>query len=139
MSSLEGPLEHDAGAAYPAVTRHRLLGGAGGGAGGPWGAELLPSGTLDIESAEDFRRTFSRLLDGGATRFLVDLSGLEYLDSTGLGALMQLHRRVKGVGGATHLFDAPPPVGEVFGITHLDRVIRLHPSREDALEQARSL
>lgn len=116
------------GAAGPGVTRHQGLGEIEG----LPAAELNPTGTLDIESADDFRATFSGLLDSGVGRFFVDLGGVSYVDSTGLGSLMQLYRQVKDRGGTMHFYNLTPPVRDIFELTHLDKIIQIHPSRQEA-------
>ncbi|BBL79988.1 hypothetical protein RxyAA322_18420 [Rubrobacter xylanophilus] len=95
--------------------------------------ELLPEGDLDIESAEEFRRSFEQLLDSGVAHFFVNLGGVGYLDSTGLGALMQLYRRAREAGGAARFYDLRPEVREIFRLTHLDRIIDIDQKREAVL------
>jgi len=98
--------------------------------------ELLPEGELDIESAEDFRRTFERLLGSGAAHFFVNLGGVVYMDSTGLGSLMQLYRRAREAGGSARFYDLRPEVREIFRLTHLDRIIEVDQTREAVLSAA---
>ncbi|QYJ15717.1 hypothetical protein Rxycam_01545 [Rubrobacter xylanophilus DSM 9941] len=98
--------------------------------------ELLPEGDLDIESAEEFRRSFEQLLDSGVAHFFVNLGGVGYLDSTGLGALMQLYRRSREAGGSARFYDLRPEVREIFRLTHLDRIIDIDQTREAVLPDA---
>jgi anti-anti-sigma factor len=112
-----------------AVTRHELLGELGG----LRTAELKPAGTLDIESADDFRDMVGDLLDGGTLRFLVDLGGVTYVDSTGLGSLMHLYRTARERGGAVHLYALTPAVQDIFSLTHLDKVVEIRASRAEVL------
>ena len=110
----------------------RMLGSVGGLAS----AELRPIGTLDIESADEFRQGAVDLLGSGILGFFVDLSGVEYIDSTGLGTLMYLYREVKGRGGAVRFYGLTPAVLDVFKLTHLDKVVEIAPTRDEALARA---
>jgi anti-anti-sigma factor len=53
----------------------------------------------------------------------LDLSGLEYLGSTALGAFLTLDRAVKAGGGRLTLLNARPPVYEVFALTGLTSIL----------------
>src|SRR5262249_41522055 len=54
---------------------------------------------------------------------LVDLSGLNYLGSTGLGLFVTLNREVKAAGGRPSLHNVTEPVYEVFALTRLTTVL----------------
>ena len=79
-------------------------------------------GVLDVESADLFRERTQRLIEEGATHFTLALDELEYLDSSGLGALVALHRAVKPRGGSVTLTNLQPTVKGVIELTRLDRV-----------------
>jgi anti-anti-sigma factor len=104
--------------------------------GGLVSAELHLTGKLDIESADDFRQEFAWLLESGVTQFFVDLSGVSYLDSSGLGSLIRLDQETKSRGGKTWFYGPTPPVSEIFSLTHLDKVIELHGTRLEAFTAA---
>ncbi len=114
------------------VTRYQPLGSINGSEA----AELSPSGVLDIVSTDAFRQNFTRLLDSGVVLFFVNLGDVEYIDSTGLGSLMQLYREAKGRGGAARFYNLAPTVREIFTLTHLDKVIKVDQSREAAFSEA---
>jgi anti-sigma B factor antagonist len=56
-------------------------------------------GSLDIDSRAKLDAALGGLLDEGASRLVVDLSGLTFCDSTGLSALLFAHRRCEVEGG----------------------------------------
>jgi anti-anti-sigma factor len=82
-------------------------------------------GVLDIETADQFRDETRRLLAAGATHFLLDLQELEYLDSSGLGALVALHRQVAARAGEVRLQHPQPAIRGILELTRLDRVFVL--------------
>lgn len=100
-------------------------------------AELVPEGELTIEAADAFRALVAELLADGVVLFLLDLSRVSYLDSTGLGALVHLLRQTKARGGGVVFYAVSPPVQELFQLTHLDKVLHLAPTREAAMAQLR--
>ncbi len=114
------------------IARHRELGEVGGLSS----VELRPVGTLDIESADDFRQTFARALESGVTQLFVDLGEVSYIDSTGLGSLMQLYREAKSRGGKTWFYGMTPPVQEIFSLTRLDKIVALYGTRREAFAEA---
>jgi anti-anti-sigma factor len=58
---------------------------------------------LDLELAPVLREEIVALVEGGATRVELDLSGCDFLDSTGLSLLVTTHRRLAADGGALRL------------------------------------
>jgi anti-sigma B factor antagonist len=69
---------------------------------------------------------------------IVDLSQLEFLDSTGLGALIGGHRRAAERGGSLRLIVSDGPIARLLNITGLIRVFEVYHSLSDALNnQAR--
>ena len=69
----------------------------------------------------------------GITNLLVDLSHVEFADSTGLSALLVAHRAVTAKGGLFGLVAAQPAVEKLIGISHLDRVLLMYDNMEDAV------
>jgi anti-anti-sigma factor len=96
-------------------------------------ADLTPLGELTIEAVDAFRALVAELLATGVTRFLLDLSRVSYLDSTGLGALVHLLRQARARGGGVVFYAVSPSVQELFALTHLDKVLQLAATREAAI------
>ncbi len=94
---------------------------------------LAPRGRLDVLSADDFKIACDMLLDQGVTRFVLDLSGLQYMDSTGMGALLSLVKRAETAGGVVRLHTIPPPIESIFELTRLNLVLSLHATRDEAV------
>ena len=64
---------------------------------------------------------------------MTDLSRTEFLDSTGLGALVGALKRLRAKDGEMRLVCPEGHVRKVFTITSLDRVFRIHDSLDQAL------
>jgi len=68
-----------------------------------------------------------------ARQIAVDLSGLEVMDSAGLGELVVVHMWIKASGCSLKLAGANPRVRELFELTNLFSVFDVHPTLDDAL------
>ena len=95
-------------------------------------------GDLDLETSPELTDQLKALL--GPHLLVVDLSEVEFMDSTGLGVLIGAHKEQQAHGGALALVGAQPRVQKILRITKLHKVFDLHPTLEDlALELAQHL
>jgi len=85
--------------------------------------QLQMRGVLDIETADQLRSRTAELLQTGVVHYLLDLRDLEYLDSSGLAALVALRRQVNPRGGTVRLQHLQPAVRSIIELTHLDRIL----------------
>jgi anti-sigma B factor antagonist len=90
-------------------------------------------GEVDMYTAPQLKQAMLGLIDGGAAKVVVDLSGVTFVDSTALGVLIGGVRRLHAAGGAMALVVVTRPVGRVLSITGLDRVFTIHKTLEDAV------
>ncbi|CAM5233655.1 STAS domain-containing protein [Streptomyces narbonensis] len=98
------------------------------------GSELLtPVGELDHHTAELLRTPLDSALDAGRPRLVVDCSGLDFCDSTGLNVLLGARLRAEAAGGGVHLVAMRPAVARVFHITGAEAVFTLHDTLGTAL------
>ena len=91
-----------------------------------------PVGELDAFTVGHFRDSLSEL--GGGERVLIDLSGVPFLDSAGLGALFGGVRRAGEGGGDVAVYGARPAVARLLHTTGFDRVAAVSDSEHDALK-----
>jgi anti-sigma B factor antagonist len=77
------------------------------------------SGDLDIVTSEDVKRELAHLIDAGHTTLALDLSDVGFVDSSGLGVLVAIHRHADAQGGAFVVRSVPPQVLRLFEITRL--------------------
>jgi anti-sigma B factor antagonist len=71
------------------------------------------------------------LVSRGVSRFVIDMSGVDFIDSTGLGALVAV-LKVSGRNGAVVVAGAQAPVVMLFKLTRMDKVFRMYPSNAEA-------
>jgi len=77
------------------------------------------SGDLDIVSSDDVKRDLAQLVDSGHVALALDLSDVGFVDSSGLGVLVAIHRHAESSGGSLVLRSVPPQVQRLFEITRL--------------------
>ncbi len=94
---------------------------------------LAVSGEVDVYTAPALRDRIADLLDGGQHRLVIDLAGVEFLDSTGLGVLVAGLNRAREVGGSLSLVCPQERVLKLFRITGLDEVFTVHSTVDEAL------
>jgi anti-sigma B factor antagonist len=95
---------------------------------------LTVDGDLVIGESETlFKKTVIRLLEEGKVNLLVDLRGVGFLDSSGLGALVRAMTNSQKEGGQTKLLGAGPQVRKLLEMTKLDSVFENFTSMETAV------
>jgi anti-sigma B factor antagonist len=93
------------------------------------------TGELDISTSDRFADELDGLLDAGARRLVVDLLGITFLASVGLGLLTRAARRTRDVGGECIVVSDDPRILRVFEITGLDSFFRIERSLMEALSE----
>jgi anti-sigma B factor antagonist len=91
------------------------------------------SGDIDLASASTLRVNLAQATETTPAHVVVDLAKLDFIDSTGLGVLVGVLRRVRSTGGDIRMAAAGPAIERVFAVTGLDRVFRLFRTVEDAV------
>ena len=71
--------------------------------------------------------------DDGVERLILDLSGVEFIDSAGLGALMILYGNMKVRGGQLRIVAPAAKVLDVLKLTHTDSILKIDRNLEAAL------
>jgi anti-sigma B factor antagonist len=102
---------------------------------GPAGdcAVLQVTGEVDAYTAPTLRERFRALAAGGAVHLIADLGQVDFLDSTGLGALVGGLKRLREDGGSLALVITTPPILRIFQITGLTKVFDTWPSVTEAI------
>lgn len=90
-------------------------------------------GDVDVSNAAKLRDALDRVLANGESRLVVDLRGVSFMDSTGLGILVGRLKVVRARRGSMRLVCVAPRMLRVLAITGLDTVFPLHSSRSEAL------
>ena len=96
-------------------------------------AVIRLEGRLDFLSAVNAREQFSKTVHSGTPRLVVDLGGVTFIDSSGLGSLVGGLKSARQAGGDLRIACPSEQAKSVFRLTSLDQVFRSHPTLDDAL------
>ncbi len=97
------------------------------------GTLVRVSGDVDLQTSPTLRDKLLSLLETtAAKRLVIELSSVAYMDSSGVGTLVDLKRRVEKVGGKVLLVGMQARVRNVFEITRLDRFFVILNSLDEA-------
>ncbi|GAB3206286.1 anti-sigma B factor antagonist [Marinactinospora thermotolerans DSM 45154] len=87
-------------------------------------------GEIDLYTAPRLHDELIGALDGGASRLIADLSGVDFCDSTGINVLLSAMKRAREKGGDLVLVAPRPAVTKILQITGLDAVFTVHTSAD---------
>ena len=96
-------------------------------------AVLQVTGEVDVYTAPMLREQIRELAAMGAVHLIADLGRVDFLDSTGLGALVGGLRRLRQAGGSLALVISTPRILRIFQITGLTKALAAQPSVTDAI------
>lgn len=88
-------------------------------------------GDMDIACAADLRDNLLGLVNRGVQSLVVDLRGVTFIDSTGVGSLLRVFHRQTLLGGVVHFVADQPCVLRVFDLMQLGRRLHLVDSLPD--------
>ncbi|MEM6252240.1 MAG: STAS domain-containing protein [Cyanobacteria bacterium P01_D01_bin.156] len=91
------------------------------------------TGLLDAFSEPTFKKVLNRYIEEGPTHIILDLSAIDFVDSSGLGALVQLVKKAKGESGSVQVV-TNARVTQTVKLVRLEKFLSLQPSVEIALE-----
>lgn len=90
-------------------------------------------GEVTLQHSIKLRKTFDSFAKEGHKKVVVDLSSLDYIDSSGLATLIQLHVSTKKIGGILNFCSLSEKAQDVFQMTKLNTVFPTYKTLEDAL------
>jgi anti-sigma B factor antagonist len=91
-------------------------------------------GRLTFFEVGVLRENITRLAREGRKQLVLNLSGLQYLDSSGIGELARMYVMVVKSGGELKVIGLTPKIEEVLKITHLYQVFPEFPDEQSALQ-----
>ncbi len=97
------------------------------------------SGAIDASTVVNFQANLEKLKAEGTKKFLLDMEGIRYVNSTGLGSLVKLADVLETEGGAIVLIKIHPKVKVVFDMLGLNAFFRIFNSDEEAVKHLKNL
>ncbi len=96
---------------------------------------LQPSGILDSSTTADLRNQIVAAVDGQAKFILLDLKSIDFIDSSGLGALVSAAKAVRLAGGDLYICSLTNQVKMLFDLTRMDRIFTIFENQADCFAQ----
>jgi anti-sigma B factor antagonist len=90
-------------------------------------------GQLIVGNRQELKTLVQDGLDRGERKFLIDCAATGYIDSSGLGALVTLAKKVRELGGELRIAGLNEDLQALFELTKLDTLFHVSPSAEEAL------
>ncbi len=92
---------------------------------------------LDAGTAPDFKKYLSGCVDQGYCKIVLNLDGVDFIDSSGLGAIVTVLKKVSGKGDLC-ICSPTEPVENMFKLTRMERVFKIFDSEQSAVESLRA-
>ena len=86
---------------------------------------LTLKGSLDINTAPHLSEEVDKLISAKTAKVIVDMSGLDLIDSSGVAALVKLYKGIRGVGGGVLISGARDQPLSIFKLLRMDKVFNL--------------
>jgi anti-sigma B factor antagonist len=83
---------------------------------------VVPQGEIDIYTSPQLKDKLIEMLNDKNIDILIDGKDLDYVDSTGLGALISILKKVRENGKKIYMENIKPNIRKLFDITDLDKV-----------------
>ncbi|OOM14646.1 STAS domain-containing protein [Clostridium saccharobutylicum] len=80
-----------------------------------------------VDEVAAFRVEINKLIEEGQKNFTFDFSKCDFIDSTGLGALVSIYKKCSEKGGSVKLKSLKADVEKLFKLTRLDKVFEIYP------------
>ena len=90
-------------------------------------------GQLIVGNRQELKQKVLDELEKGGRKFLVDFTETGYIDSSGLGVLVSLSKKIREVGGELRLSTLNEDLRTLFELTKLDTLFRIADSRQEGL------
>jgi anti-sigma B factor antagonist len=98
---------------------------------------LALAGELNVNSAPDLRRLLMKYVNRSKPKLLLDLTGLSFMDTSGLATLIEAHLKAEKNGGMLAVFGLAARITEVFAVTRVTKLFHIFRSEEEALAVVR--
>jgi anti-sigma B factor antagonist len=92
-------------------------------------------GRLDASCASELKDKVLSMIDENKRNILIDLGGVDFIDSSGLGILVTCLRSVTKVGGLLKITSLQENPKNLFQTTRLDRVFEIFDDRNEAIKE----
>ncbi|MER6631199.1 STAS domain-containing protein [Streptomyces sp. NPDC000987] len=98
-------------------------------------ALLAVKGYLDIDTATEFQHHLANQLHHGRRHFLLDLSDVPFMDSSGMNIILRVYQEARELPGSVHIISPTPAVRRILDLTGVSITVPVSESVEEALDR----
>ncbi|HET9382003.1 MAG TPA: STAS domain-containing protein [Streptomyces sp.] len=98
-------------------------------------ALLRVQGYLDVDTTTDFQHHLANQLHHGRRHFLLDLSAVPFMDSSGMNIILRVYQQARDLPGSVHVISPTPAVRRILDLTGVSLTVPVSESVEEALER----
>ena len=91
-------------------------------------------GEIDVYTSPRVKETINELIEKGHYHLVINLEGVRYIDSTGLGVLIGALKKVREHSGRILLVCTNPQIKKIFNITGLVKIFEIFKDEEEAFQ-----
>ncbi|MFE0800078.1 STAS domain-containing protein [Streptomyces sp. NPDC058812] len=98
-------------------------------------ALLTVEGYLDVDTATEFQHHLANQLHHGRRHFLLDLSEVPFMDSSGMNIILRVYQEARELPGSVHIISPTPAVRRVLDLTGVSLTVPVSESIDEALSR----
>lgn len=91
-------------------------------------------GEVDVYTSMELKKELNNLIDAGEKRMIVNLEKVVYMDSSGLGILVAVLKRIRSEKGNMKLIKLTPGIKKIFELTRLTKFFEIFDNEEAAVK-----
>ncbi|MFI6559708.1 STAS domain-containing protein [Streptomyces sp. NPDC050534] len=96
-------------------------------------AVITAEGYLDVDTATELQHHLANQLHHGRRHFLLDLSKVPFMDSSGMSIILRAYQEVRDLPGSVHIISPTPAVQRILDLTGVSITVPVSDSVEEAL------
>jgi stage II sporulation protein AA (anti-sigma F factor antagonist) len=96
-------------------------------------ALIAVEGYLDVDTATEFQHHLANQLHHGRRHFLLDLSAVPFMDSSGMNIILRVYQQARGIPGSVHIISPAPAVRRILDLTGVSITVPVSESLDEAL------
>ncbi len=98
---------------------------------------VLPDEEIEVYNISEIKEVLFDIIEKGNRKLIMDMSKVEYIDSSGLGVLVSVLKKVKVSEGKLVLISPKSSVKQILSLTNLDKVFNIQDTLENAVDAVR--
>jgi anti-sigma B factor antagonist len=95
---------------------------------------IQPSGVLDLTQANQLRNRVDDLVQAGASKILIDLENVSFMDSSGLAALVIVLKTIRAAGGQLYVCSLNAQVKMLFELTNMTKIFEIFDTQDEVVQ-----